>query len=243
MSAASDAYEQTIAQTINSIPGIKAKRPPGDTGLSDVLIEQFNKRNVRSWVEVKMSHSDNLSNPRVFYKSGVWQTTYSTPAAKAAVKILNESAQAKAFLSDIAKFAKIPLRDLSIPTTKSGLLDKNAVPLDVMKKYFDQPGINRYIANQANYDLGRLVTEHYTVGKKEPAHYMQAGDDFYLISRTNPLGLPSDITVLSGQGDFKVRIATRSAFYEVQAEIKITNMPNSKYSLKPGTNKLNPFLR
>jgi hypothetical protein len=50
----------------------------------------------------------------------------------------------------------------------------------------------------------------------------------------------------SCKGDFKMRIGVRSsgsAFYEIQPEIKITNMPKSLYSLKPGTTKKNPFLK
>jgi hypothetical protein len=110
-----------------------------------------------------------------------------------------------------------------------------------MKAYFDQPSINRYIANEENYNLGDVVTEHYTIGKAEPAYYMQAGDDFYMISKKNPLKIKG-VPVLSGSGDFKVRVATRSEFYEVQAEIKIKKMPNSKFSVAPGTKKQNPFL-
>jgi hypothetical protein len=92
-------------------------------------------------------------------------------------------------------------------------------------------------------NLGKVVTDHYTKGKTEPAYYMQAGDDFYMISNANPFKLNSRIPLLSGTGDFKVRIGTRTEFYEVQAEIKIKTMPNSLYSLKPGTKKLNPFLK
>jgi hypothetical protein len=103
--------------------------------------------------------------------------------------------------------------------------------------------VNRYIANKANMDLGKVVTEHYTEGKAEPAYYMQAGDDFYRISNKDPFKLGSTIPLLSGKGDFKVRVATRSEFYEVQAEIKIAHMPDSKYSVKPGTRKKNPFLK
>jgi hypothetical protein len=174
----------------------------------------------------------------------LWKTTYTTPAAKAAVEILNKSSFSKDFVNKIAKFAGIPVQKVKIPTTKGGLKEDGAVPLEVMRQYFDQPTVNRYIANQENYNLGKLVTEHYTLGKKEPAYYMQAGDDFYLISKTDPLKLGSTrIPLLAGMGDFKVRIATRSDFYEVQAEIKITKMPHSHYSLKPGTQKKNPFLR
>ena len=242
MSAASDIYEANIAKTINAIKGMTAKRPPGDTALSDVLIVKHNNKPVHTWVEVKMNHTDNLSNPRVFYAAGKWQTTYKTPAAKAAVDILNRSTDAKDFIKKIAKFSRIPVSKIIIPTNKGMLSDPNAVPLEVMREYFEQPGVNRYIANEVNYNLGKLVTDHYTIGKKEPAYYMQAGDDFYMISKKNPLGLSDKIPVLAGRGDFKVRVATRSEFYEVQAEIKIKNMPASQFSVKPGTGKKNPFL-
>lgn len=240
MSAASDKYEHDVAKNIDKIPGVKAVRPSVDTSYADVKVTY---KQVTSWVEVKMNHTDNLSNPRVFYANGRWQTTYKTPAAHAAVELLNKSPDTKDFLNKIAKFSGIPVSKLRIPTTKSGLKEAGAVPLEVMKRYFDQPSVNRYIANQENYNLGKVVTEHYTIGKSEPAYYMQAGDDFYKISSKDPFKLGGGIPVLTGVGNFKVRIATRSDYYEVQAEIKITKMPNSNYSLKPGTNKLNPFLR
>jgi hypothetical protein len=215
MSAASDKFENDVAKNINKIPGIKALRPKVSTEYSDVLMEYKNfKGDNGIWIEVKMSHTDNLSNPRVFYEKGKWHTTYKTPAAKHTVEILNKSAQAKKFIKDIAKFSGIPEKMIKIPTTKSGLKEEGAVPLSVMKAYFNQPNINRYIANEENYNLGDVVTEHYTIG----------------------------IPVLSGLGDFKVRVATRSEFYEVQAEIKIKKMPNSKFSVAPGTKKQNPFL-
>lgn len=242
MSAASDLFESNIAKSINSVRGMSAIRPTADTALSDVLINKFKNKKANVWVEVKMNHTDNLSNPRVFYKDGEWQTTYKTPTAKAAVDILNSSTQAKTFVRNIAKYAGISPSKVIIPTNKGMLSDLNAVSLDVMKEYFSKPGVNRYIANKEDCDLGKLVTDHYIKGKKEPAHYMQAGDDFYMISKENPLSLSIKIPVLSGRGDFKVRVATRSEFYEVQAEIKIKNMPHSPFSIKPGTSKKNPFL-
>jgi len=238
MSAASDRYEKDVAKNIYSISGVKAIRPAVDTSYADVKVSY---KSMEAWFEVKMSHTDNLSNPRVFYEGGRWKTTYKTPAATEAVKVLNQSPQANRFLKDIAKYSGIPFNRLKIPTTKGGLKQEGAVPLHVMKSYFDQPSVNRYIANQENYNLGKVVTEHYTIGKREPAYYMQAGDDFYLISSKNPFKL-KNIPLLSGVGSFKVRIATRSEFYEVQAEIKISRMPHSDYSLKPGTRKKNPFI-
>ena len=238
MSAASDKYEKDVAAYMNSLPGVKAVRPSVGTDYPDVLVTY---KGVSSYVEVKMSHSDNLSNPRMFYSNGKWQTTYDTPAAKYAVEILNTSPQTKDFLKKISDFSGIPLKILRIPTTKSGLKEEGAVPLQVMKAYFAKPGVNRYIANKENYDLGKVVTEHYTIGKTKPANYMQAGDDFYRIGTADPFKLGNSIPLLSGRGDFKVRIGTRSEFYEVQAEIKIKQMPSSNYSCKPGTKQKNPF--
>lgn len=238
MSAASDKYERDVAKYMNKLPGVKAVRPTVGTDYPDVLVEFKGKK---SYVEVKMSHTDNLSNPRMFYSKGRWQTTYDTPAAHYAVEILNNSPQTKQFLKDLSKFTGIPLKDIKIPTTKSGLNEPGAVPLHIMKAYFDQPGVNRYIANKENQDLGKVVTEHYTIGKTEPANYMQAGDDFYRVGKADPFKLGSTVPELKGRGDFKVRVGTRSEFYEVQAEIKIQQMPNSPYSCKPGTSKKNPF--
>jgi len=236
-SAASDKYEKDIADYLNKMPNVTAGRPRVSTAYSDVLISL--EGGEQSWLEVKMNHTDNLTNPRIFYNGRKWDTTYGMAAAKKAVDIMNKSQEAKDFIKNIAEFSGI--KNPKIPTTKTGLKDKDAVPLAKMKEFFSQPGINRYITALPNVDLGAVVTDHYLNNKAEPAYYMQAGDDFYMIGSTNPLKLPNDIPKLSGTGPFKVRVATRSAFYEVQAEVKIAKMPDSPYSLKPGTRKKNPF--
>lgn len=240
MSAASDRFEKDIANAINSIPTLKAEQGR-DVKFSDVKVT---KGSTTTWVEVKMSHSDNLSNPRCFYMRGKWQTTYTTPAAKQAVDLLNKSPQASKFIKDIAKFSGIPEKDIIIATNKSQLKMPGCVPLDVMKMYFNQPGVNRYVASQQNFDIGSLVTEHYLKGKAAPAHYLQAGDDFYMIGTKNPFGLDRKIPKLAGTGDFKVRVSTRSQFYEVQAEIKIKEFKpkSSQFSVLPGSRKKNPFV-
>ena len=76
MSAASDKYEHDVAKNIDKIPGVKAVRPSVDTSYADVKVTY---KQVTSWVEVKMNHTDNLSNPRVFYANGRWQTTEFQP--------------------------------------------------------------------------------------------------------------------------------------------------------------------
>jgi len=239
MSAASDRYEKLIASTIDSIPGLAATQGT-DVKYSDVLIK---KGNTKTWLEVKMNHTDNLSNPRMFYMNSVWQSTYKTPAAYEALRILNASADADKFIKSISKFSGIPYKHIIIGTTKSHLKMEGAVPLEIMKNYFAQPNVNRYILKNDNYPIGKLVTKHYLEGKAEPAHYLQAGDDFYRIGTNDPFKLGMSIPALSGNGAFKIRVSTRTHFYEVQAEIKIVSMPHSKYSIHPDSKKINPFLK
>lgn len=236
-SSRSDKYEKDVSDYIDGMDGINSERPRVSTKYSDLKVSLDGGET--SWIEVKMNHTDNLTNPRIFFDGRKWDTTYSMAAAKKAVDIMNKSDQAKDFLKAISKFSGIDKPFL--PTTKTGLKQKNAVPLKVMKEFFAQPGINRYIAALPNVDLGAVVTDHYLNNKAEPAYYMQAGDDFYMIGSTNPLNVPRDVPKLSGTGPFKVRVATRSQYYEIQAEVKIAKMPESKYSLKPGTRKKNPF--
>jgi hypothetical protein len=243
MSNASDLYEMAITNQVNLNEGFSAVWGTS-VKLSDVYITSDTGES--SWLEVKMNHSDNLSNPRFFYSSHGWSSTYKTEAAVTGVDILNESKEAAEFIKNVADFSGLSEHygyNVSVGTNKSHLKWDNVIPLSVMKDYFDQDGINRYIAIKEDVNLGRVVTDHYLYGKDEPTYYMQAGDDFYMIGDDNPLDLPDDIPTLSGTGAYKVRVSTRSRFYEVQAEIKINNMPSSEYSLKPGSDKKNPLRR
>jgi hypothetical protein len=240
MSAASDRYEKEVADYLNSIQNVKASRPKVSTKYSDVVVEYKGKK---AWLEVKMSHTDNLGNPRVTWMNNKWTAAAPLdPVKKFAIEYLTKSPQTKAFLKDIAEYVNIPVMSMILPSTKGLLSKPNAVPYESLVGYFENK--NQYILDVKNVDLGKLVTAHYLEGKAEPAYYMQAGDDFYMIGSKNPLGLPSDVPKLSGKGSFKMRIGIRSkssAFYEIQPEIKIMDMPKSKYSVKPGTKKKNPF--
>ena len=238
----SDAFELAVANAINSVGNnITATRPSVGTQFADVLVDVDG---VSSWLEVKMNSTDNLSNPRVFYNGSSWDTTYKTPTAKYAVDLLNNSSDASAFISDISSFSGIQAPVL--PTTKGGLKHPDAVPLEVMREFVEQRG-NRYIASERDIDIGSLVTQHYTIGKEQPANYMQSGDSFYLIGGSDPLGLSSvnkeSIPMLGGNGDFRMRVSTRSSFYEIQAEVKIKNFnpSSSPFSALEGSSKINPF--
>ena len=55
--------------------------------------------------------------------------------------------------------------------------------------------------------------------------------------------LDNKIPVLAGTGNFKIRVSTRSAFYEIQPEIKIAKFvpASSIFSVFPSDDKINPF--
>ena len=244
-SESSEMFEQSVTDSINSFrkKGIKAARAGGNTALADVKVVI---RGTTSYVEAKMNHTDNLANPRVFYDGSKWDTTYETFAAKFTVKLLNKSVIANEWLVELAKFVgrKSPA-GMIIPTTKGGLLDPNAVPYSKMKA-FVKSGRGGYITSEPA-PIASIVTKHYNLGKSEPAHYMQAGHDFYMIGRDDPFNLLSvapKIPLLKGSGNLKVRVSIRShePWYEVQAELKLTDMPISPYSaLLSDTDKKNPF--
>jgi hypothetical protein len=245
MSTVSDEFESSVAKSINSKfkgTGITASRPPADTSLPDVLVKV--KDVGESFIEVKMSHSDNLANPRVFFDGTTWQTTYKTPVAQEAIKMLNQNDDAKAFVADIKAFTKKKV--VKLPTTLGGLKDPDAVSLAQMFEFVEARG-SRYISENKDINIGRLATLHYTVGKSVPADYLQVGDDFYLIGNSDPFDLSTlngnKIPRLGGKGDFRVRVSTRSTFYEIQIEMKIKkfNPVSSAFSVLNTSSKINPF--
>lgn len=247
MTSKSDQYEIDIAESINNSPKAEAERPKVDVTYADVKILSWKGKTLTAnkpvWVEVKMNHTDNLGNTRVSWDGSKWTASFKNPGKREpikefAIKYLTESREAKKFLKEIAEFSGI--KNPKLPTTLGGLRDPDAVPLDVMRAYFrNKP--NQYILSLKNQDLGELVTNHYLFGKAEPAYYLQAADDFYMIGRDNPLRLSASIPLLKGTGDFRMRIGLRSQYYEIQPEIKITNMGTSTFSVKPGSSKKNPF--
>ncbi len=234
MSRASDLHERNVATYINSLENVTAHRPQVSSKYSDVVIEYAGKT---SWLEVKMNHTDNLGNTRVSYDGEQWIASNDGPINQFSLELLNSSPEAHQFLEDLRSF--VGRERIQIFSSKSGLLEPDAVPLATMKAFFRER--NRYIITQEDVDLGELATNHYLRGKAEPAHYIQAGDDLYMIGDENPLGLTQDLPYLSGTGIFRMRISTRSQFYEVMPEIKIRSMPESPFSLHPNTEKPHPF--
>lgn len=247
-SAKSDKYEVDVANEISKSDRFNAERPKVDATYSDLLVTKLSN-NIQSWMEVKMNHTDNLGNVRASYNGSKWVTSRKkgevSPLKDYIEEFLNKSKEVKDFVKDLEEYTGI--ENVEIPTNKgnkskgTGLFSEKAVAKDVLQEFLSKRPNKQYIVSEDKVDLGKLVTDHYIQGKSAPAYYMQAGDDFYLISDQNPLDLNDDIPLLSGIGPFRMRVSIRSQFYEIQPEIKIAKMPDSKYSIKPGSKKINPF--
>lgn len=246
----SDKREEAVADNINKIAKemdiedlLHAERPKASTAYSDVLCTYNGNE---AWIEVKMNHTDNLSNPRFYYENGKWASTYKTPVAQVCVKILNSSEDAKQFIEDLVESTGIDPKKLSLFSTKGGLKKPGAVQLDKMYNFCEKRG-SRYILAEENYDIGELARAHYSLGEngKPKASYIQTGDDFYRLSNKNPLKfVPNDVPLFNGSGDLRIRVATRldSGFYEILAEVKIKKLDSdSKYSFMPGSTKPPPI--
>lgn len=260
MSAASDKYEKDVAANLDKMvksafgKSAFAERPSLPTTYSDVRMTVPGKGKV--WCEVKMNHTDNLSNTRVFYKNGTWQVSdraKSRNAAAETCRLLNESKQTKQWVKDLADSCGINYKTIWIPTTSGPIKSagkkgfEDVVSHKMMIAYFKQIKLSntaatQYIVEEPGYDIGDLVTIHYLEGKSEPAYYMQSGDDFYKIGSRNPLGCKG-VPQFGGNGNLKVRVGIRTTYYEIQPEIKIdpSSLKNSRFSIAPGTSKKNPF--
>jgi len=219
-------YERSVAEYLNTFDGVKAERPTVGSKYPDVFVEYKGKT---SWIEVKMNEEDQLGTPRVMFNGERW-VSKDSPVQNFTCDVLNSSEQATQFVKDLKSLGSV------IPTTKGGLKDPAAVPVEAMTEFLSDR--KQYVCEIDNVDLGDLVAKHYNFGKTEPAHYIQTGDQFFSLGE-NPFNLP--LPSLSGKGIFKVRIGVRTDFYEVLPEIKIRGELYSPYSVAHGTLKPHPF--
>ena len=130
-SKAADQYEKDVADYMTSL-GVPASRPKVSAKYADIAIDTQYRGKKRVWLEVKMNHTDNLGNERVFYNGKKWDGGRDKKSGKLSplktyiVNFLNNSDEAKSFISDLEKFSGI--KDCKVPTTKGGLKDPKAVP-------------------------------------------------------------------------------------------------------------------
>lgn len=255
LSAKSDKYEKDVADYVNnSGQGITASRPKVPTSYSDVLVEYVAPKSktkvkpIKVWIEVKMNHTDNLMNPRFSFIGNRWVTdeAYKSPSTNIIEEYWNKNKEARKWIEDLRIWlgtqksykgdpSKFTLYSTKTPRKK----DPNSVSPELMKKFLmTKP--NKNICAIQNVDVGKLVTLHYLKGKSEPAHYLSAGNDFYRFGRGNPLKIPN-IPEFKGMNRLVFRVGDRSDNYELQAEVKLSSMGASSYSIKPGTGKRNPF--
>ena len=110
---------------LDKIKGVTAERPKVSPAYADIYVTAQNRN--ACWIEVKINHTDNLGNPRVFYDGKKWDTTYTKSAAFKAVELLNKSDETKRFLEAISGKIFWNKKSYKIPTTKGGLKDRDAV--------------------------------------------------------------------------------------------------------------------
>ena len=270
MSAKSDAYEKAVAKYADgSVKGLKASRPPVATTFSDILVEYTRPAQkasrgkpaqkavaVKTWLEVKMNHTDNLMNLRLSYVNGAWkiesEDSQNSPGAISLANEINADPEAKAWLADLenwlTKNTKAKTRFTGDPTnfslysTKTPRKnDPNSISPETMKLFLaTRPTKN--ICAIPNFDIGKIVRLHYTQGKAASVPYISAGDDFYRLGRSNPLKIPN-VPEFSGTNRLVFRVGDRTGNFELQPEVKLlsSQAKHSIYSVKPRTTKKNPF--
>jgi hypothetical protein len=242
-SKASDKFEIDVANSLKSM-GYDASRPKVDSTFSDVRIMHGKKK---VWIEVKMNHTDNLGNTRASWDGKKW-----TSAPEKKGPLAGKMGPLKVYIAAMLKtHASNFVKEITKATGKTKINtnvgpqknDKDTVSHEEMKAFMAKQK-DQYIVTVPNQDLGAVVRDHYANGgKTETTYYLQAADDFYRLSKDNPLNVPSGVPMFEGKGDFRMRVGIRSKQYEIQPEVKVKNMISSPYSIKPGTKKKSPFTK
>jgi len=101
-------HERRVAAYINELlpPGWKASRPVASVKYSDVkIIPPRGSRLPDTWVEVKMSHSDNLFNARPSYIGGKFvYTTVDSAVKEFVIEEMSTNSQVTRFIINLGKF-------------------------------------------------------------------------------------------------------------------------------------------
>ena len=112
-SKAADQYEKDVADYMTSL-GVPASRPKVSAKYADIAIDTQYRGKKRVWLEVKMNHTDNLGNERVFYNGKKWDGGRDKKSGKLSPlktyivnflnnKYKNSSELCKAILNDTGK--------------------------------------------------------------------------------------------------------------------------------------------
>ena len=243
-----DKYENDVAEYISSCGlihniNIQAERPVASTLYSDVKITY---NSLKSWLEVKLNHSDRLSNPQMFYTDGKWHCalTSKSPTAKSIACLLNKSEIADNWVTLLSKFSGIKKDKLILSSNKPPKNEPNYITKDIIKAFIKKYMTTNTIMMIKNIDITTIVEDHYTQGKAEPANYIQIKDDFFLLGKSNPLKFNSNIPIFKATGYIDVRFVPRESanMCNFQTIIKSTDKNISSFSFAPHTKKLLPII-
>lgn len=263
----SDAYELAMAEHINSLgkPGglcegrIKAKRPQASTQYSDVKVWYIPKKSTSkafpsdgAWIEVKMNHSDNLVNTRVWFEKNKWHSINQSENSRYIADWISKNDYTKTWIAELRSFLKNQLnwteqniKNLIIPKDKAHFGKPNCITPEEMAKFMSTRQ-DTYFMRNYNVHIFPILEGHLlNGGKAEPASMIQTADDLYRLGRTNFSGFEHfmDLPIPDAIGNVHARLTLRSnGVIEMKPEVKMTKINNaSKYSLKPGSTKMLPF--
>ena len=234
---ASNARELALLPHYNSLSTkIEVSKPTDRKGdkYADFLLTKDGKS---TWLEDKKTIGDRLMNVGAKYFNGSWVFNGSpNKFSKQLTPLLNKEAE-----WFVEKF-NITVFDNNQDKLFTDLLEyQNAGNL---VKITDPIVVS---------NMGELISDYYNNSKAEPCHYIQMGDNFYMLGDDNPLELNSEIPKLTGSGTYSLRfcINTKKGKDGIRRPFNVRTKPEtgfdidkltkSPFSLMEGTKKLNPF--
>ena len=229
---ASNKRERELLPHYNSLNNnILIQRPNVSDKYADFkVIDLLTGKN--SWLEDKSHKGDRLMNVGAKYFNGSWIFNgNSNKFTKQITPLLNEAAK------DFIEEFNVTIFDGNKDQLFIDLLNaqRNGRKVAITDKI--------HISN-----MGELISDYYNNSKAEPCHYIQMGDNFYLLGSDNPLELSKDIPLLKGEGFFSLRFCINNIkgvakSVRTKPEVMFNHklLKDSPYSMMEGTEKINPF--
>ena len=212
------------------------ERPDVSDKYSDFKITNL-ITNESAWLEDKQTEQDRFMSTGVKYINGTWlfngeQNIFT----KTLTPIVNSRAQ---WFID-----KYNITELNQNTDEL---------FETLVKESNNGVKKGIIKNVIVEGFGKITSNYYNYGKEERCHYIQMGDNFYLMGE-NVLDLPNNIPQLKGNGIVNIRWCLdtkknpdgtrtpKSLRTKTDTFFNVNTMIESNYSMKQGTKKLNPFI-
>lgn len=231
----SDDNEIAVA---NAIPSnlYDVKWTGRNTKKSDVLVTRKDD-NKSAFIEVKSNYSDNLANPRVYFRgevgnlvTGEWHCDYATQIKQHVLELLNSSSQAKDFINSLDNYLiKVYPKGAAIQFGASSKRNGDFIKLSFKTvSDFASTRSSLYVVNRTHVDISPILKSHYE-GK---AQYIQLGNNLFAFSDVLDWRVP-ELPSINGTESVRLSIqstATRDR-YEIMYSLVATENPESEYSI------------